>query len=254
MDSVFEWMWIISVTGFYYCSRKSFPLHLYPPKLRRTTCILAMLPCEGVVAEELTICSRCVFSSQVNAYMGCSQFSVYKLSWLICGFCIWNRASKAVQSCNKESNAPLCILASHFTLGLLFFLANTEPARKSFTYWKAWGNSKCFLSHSLSLLFTGLQWKNTVMLVYIDCFSRHFIWISFRVNHSNKRQRIYCDFFLFCLSPYIHMCVYACVRVCLCAGKLYRYCYLLELHWLSEHSQICFHFRCDTGCSNMLSS
>lgn len=101
---------------------------------------------------------------------------------------------------------------------------------------------------SVTLLFARREWKSRVMLVYTDCFSRHFIWISFRLNHSSTRQIVW---FLPPLTLSLHTCVFkcACLHVCKCAGKLYSYCYLLELQWPSEDSQICFQFRWYTGCN-----
>lgn len=52
-------------------------------------------------------------------------------------------------------------------------------------------------------------------MVYIDYFLRHFIWISFRVNHNRMRQRIYCNFFLFFLC--------------------FFFLFFFQCHWITHH-------------------
>lgn len=73
MDSVFEWTWSILGNYFYCYSEKSFPLHLYSSKPKRTICSLVAFLCQDGVAED--------YKQQMHFLMGyvglhgCSLFS-----------------------------------------------------------------------------------------------------------------------------------------------------------------------------------
>ena len=107
----------------------------------------------------------------------------------------WGSQNSSELQYRVQSTFVCLCLAFHFGTPFLFRKKKKSEC-KSLTYRKAWEISRPFLLQSFTLLSTRLYWKSTIMLVCIDCFSRYFTWISFKVSNSNTRQWTCCDFFL----------------------------------------------------------
>lgn len=131
MDSVFEWTWSILGNYFYCYSEKSFPLHLYSSKPKRTICSLVVFLCQDAVAEEVAISSRCIFSGphglQRMGYVGlhgCSLFSGYKISELVLVTSVSGIRLPKYSGVAAESPMNFMCLSLTFHFGRLFLFSS----------------------------------------------------------------------------------------------------------------------------------